>query len=122
MSILVVMPALSPTMTEGNLVKWFKSEGDEVEPGDVLAEIETDKATMEIESTDKGMIGKILISSGAESVKVNTTLAVILEEGENLNHLQSISGSIANEQLEAASSLNEENMPETTSNLSLIHI
>jgi len=116
MSILVVMPALSPTMTEGNLVKWFKSEGDEVEPGDVLAEIETDKATMEIESTDKGMIGKILISSGAESVKVNTTLAVILEEGENLNHLQSISGSIANEQLEAASSLNEENIPETTSN------
>ncbi|MBI37358.1 MAG: pyruvate dehydrogenase complex E1 component subunit beta [Alphaproteobacteria bacterium] len=116
MSILVVMPALSPTMTEGNLVKWFKSEGDEVEPGDVLAEIETDKATMEIESTDKGMIGKILISSGAESVKVNTTLAVILEEGENLNHLQSISGSITNEQLEAASSLNEENIPETTSN------
>ena len=93
-SIFVVMPTLSPTMTEGNLVKWFKSEGDDVEPGEVLAEIETDKATMEIESTDKGIIGKILVSAGTESVKVNTMLAVILEEGENLDDAELLSSSI----------------------------
>ena len=113
MSIFVVMPTLSPTMTEGNLVKWFKSEGDDVEPGEVLAEIETDKATMEIESTDKGIIGKILVSAGTESVKVNTMLAVILEEGENLDDAELLSSSILKEQIQADTSQNTENAPNT---------
>ena len=64
----ILMPALSPTMTEGNLAKWLKSEGDKVEPGDVIAEIETDKATMEVEAVDEGIIGKILIAEGTEGV------------------------------------------------------
>ena len=113
MSIFVVMPTLSPTMTEGYLVKWFNSEGDDVEPGEVLAEIETDKATMEIESTDKGIIGKILVSAGTESVKVNTMLAVILEEGENLDDAELLSSSILKEQIQADTSQNTENAPNT---------
>ena len=76
------MPALSPTMTEGTLSKWLKKEGDLVKPGDVLAEIETDKATMEIESVDEGILCKILVSEGTESVKVNETIA-LLDNGSN---------------------------------------
>ncbi|MDH3738104.1 MAG: pyruvate dehydrogenase complex E1 component subunit beta, partial [Alphaproteobacteria bacterium] len=83
MSVEVLMPALSPTMTEGNLARWLKAEGDSVAPGDVLAEIETDKATMEVEAVDEGVLGKILVPEGAEDVAVNTPIAVILEEGEN---------------------------------------
>src|SRR3546814_15526173 len=83
MSIQVLMPALSPTMTEGNLARWLKSEGDSVAPGDVLAEIETDKATMEVEAVDEGVLGKILVQEGTENVAVNTPIAVILEEGES---------------------------------------
>tara|TARA_B100000780_G_scaffold265731_1_gene221366 strand:- start:728 stop:2191 length:1464 start_codon:yes stop_codon:yes gene_type:complete len=79
----ILMPALSPTMTEGNLAKWMKSEGDKVEPGDVIAEIETDKATMEVEAVDEGTIGKILIAEGTEGVAVNTAIAVLLEDGES---------------------------------------
>lgn len=82
MPIEVLMPALSPTMTEGNLVKWLKKEGDSVASGEVIAEIETDKATMEVESVDEGKIGKIFVSEGTESVKVNTLIALLLEEGE----------------------------------------
>jgi len=82
MPIEVLMPALSPTMTEGKLAKWLKNEGDEVKSGDVLAEIETDKATMEVEAVDEGRIGKILIAAGTENVTVNTPIAVILGEGE----------------------------------------
>lgn len=82
MPIEVLMPALSPTMTEGNLVKWLKKEGDSVASGEVIAEIETDKATMEVESVDEGKIGKIFIPEGTESVKVNTLIALLLEEGE----------------------------------------
>lgn len=82
MPIQILMPALSPTMTEGTLSKWMKSEGDSVEAGDVIAEIETDKATMEVEAVDEGTIGKILISEGSENVAVNTPIAVLLEEGE----------------------------------------
>ena len=72
----ILMPALSPTMTEGKLAKWLKKEGDAVESGDVIAEIETDKATMEFEAVDEGVIGKILVSEGSEGVKVNTPIAV----------------------------------------------
>ena len=83
MSVQVLMPALSPTMTEGNLARWLKAEGDTVSPGDVLAEIETDKATMEVEAVDEGVLGKILVPEGAEDVAVNTPIAVILEDGES---------------------------------------
>ncbi|MBI28725.1 MAG: pyruvate dehydrogenase complex E1 component subunit beta [Pelagibacteraceae bacterium] len=77
MTINIIMPALSPTMKDGKLIKWFKKEGDEINPGDVLAEIETDKATMEIEAVDKGILSKILISAGTESVKVNEIIATM---------------------------------------------
>lgn len=87
MSITILMPALSPTMTEGNLARWLKSEGDTVAPGDVIAEIETDKATMEVESVDEGILGKILVAEGTEEIPVNTPIAVILEEGEDSSAL-----------------------------------
>ena len=83
MPIEILMPALSPTMEEGNLSKWLKKEGDKVAPGDVIAEIETDKATMEVEAVDEGTLGKILIQAGAEGVKVNTPIAVLLQDGES---------------------------------------
>ncbi|KSV74650.1 pyruvate dehydrogenase subunit beta [Sinorhizobium sp. GL2] len=76
------MPALSPTMEEGTLSKWLKNEGDKVSSGDVIAEIETDKATMEVEAVDEGTIGKLLIAAGTEGVKVNTPIAVLLQDGE----------------------------------------
>ncbi len=79
----VLMPALSPTMTEGKLAKWVKKEGDKVKAGQVIAEIETDKATMEVEAVDEGTIGKILVPAGTDGVKVNTLIAVLLEEGES---------------------------------------
>ena len=79
----ILMPALSPTMEEGTLAKWLVKEGDTVNSGDILAEIETDKATMEFEAVDEGVIGKILIEEGSEGVKVNTAIAVLLEEGED---------------------------------------
>src|SRR5665213_2712020 len=82
MSIQILMPALSPTMTEGKLTKWLKKEGDKVKAGQVIAEIETDKATMEVEAVDEGIIGKILVPAGTEGVAVNTPIAVLLEEGE----------------------------------------
>jgi len=83
MPIDILMPALSPTMEEGNLAKWLKNEGDKVTSGDVIAEIETDKATMEVEAVDEGTIGKILVPAGTEGVKVNTPIAVLLQEGES---------------------------------------
>ena len=87
MPIQILMPALSPTMTEGTLAKWLKGEGDSVESGDILAEIETDKATMEIEAVDEGVLGKIMIAEGSEGVPVNTVIAVLLEEGEDASAL-----------------------------------
>ena len=87
MSIEILMPALSPTMTEGNLARWLKSEGDSISPGDVIAEIETDKATMEVEAVDEGVLGKILVPEGAEDVAVNTPIAVILEDGESADDI-----------------------------------
>ena len=83
MPIQILMPALSPTMTEGGLAKWMKSEGDVVESGDILCEIETDKATMEVEAVDEGVLGRILVAEGTEGVLVNTPIAVLLEEGES---------------------------------------
>src|SRR5437879_5765759 len=83
MPIEILMPALSPTMTEGNLARWLKKEGDEVHSGDVIAEIETDKATMEYESADEGRIGKIIVPEGAQGIKVNQPIALLLEEGED---------------------------------------
>ncbi|KFI28077.1 pyruvate dehydrogenase complex dihydrolipoamide acetyltransferase [Paenirhodobacter enshiensis] len=79
----ILMPALSPTMEEGTISKWLKKEGDEVRSGDILAEIETDKATMEFEAVDEGTLGKILIPEGTAGIKVNTPIAVLLEEGED---------------------------------------
>ena len=79
----ILMPALSPTMTEGTLARWLKKEGDSVAPGDVIAEIETDKATMEVEAVDEGRIGRILVQEGTEGVAVNTPIAVLLAEGED---------------------------------------
>ena len=78
----ILMPALSPTMTEGNLAKWIKKEGDQVRSGDVIAEIETDKATMEVEAVDEGKLSQILVPEGTEGVKVNTPIAVIAGDGE----------------------------------------
>ncbi|WP_170580892.1 pyruvate dehydrogenase complex E1 component subunit beta [Ruegeria arenilitoris] len=79
----ILMPALSPTMEEGTLAKWLVKEGDTVSSGDILAEIETDKATMEFEAVDEGIVGKILIAEGTEGVKVNTPIAILVEEGED---------------------------------------
>ena len=91
MSINILMPALSPTMTEGNLAKWLKSEGDKVEAGDVIAEIETDKATMEVEAVDEGVLGKILVAEGTENVSVNDVIAVLLEDGESADDIGDVS-------------------------------
>ena len=87
MPVQILMPALSPTMTEGNLVRWLKNEGDTIKAGQVLAEIETDKATMEVEAVDEGILGKILIAAGTDEVKVNEVIALLLEEGEDASAL-----------------------------------
>lgn len=91
----ILMPALSPTMEEGTLAKWLVKEGDTVASGDILAEIETDKATMEFEAVDEGVIGKILIDAGSEGVKVNTPIAVLLEDGESADDIKASSTSAA---------------------------
>jgi pyruvate dehydrogenase E1 component beta subunit len=91
MPVQILMPALSPTMEEGKLAKWVKAEGDTVAPGDVIAEIETDKATMEVEAVDEGRLGKILVPAGTEGVKVNTPIAVLVADGEDINAAQSAS-------------------------------
>ena len=85
MTIKILMPALSPTMTDGKLAKWFKAEGDQVAAGDILAEIETDKTTMEMEAVDDGVLGKIVIAEGTEGVAINSLIAVMLEEGEDVS-------------------------------------
>ncbi|MCV2891834.1 pyruvate dehydrogenase complex dihydrolipoamide acetyltransferase [Lentibacter sp. XHP0401] len=100
----ILMPALSPTMEEGTLAKWLVKEGDTVSSGDIMCEIETDKATMEFEAVDEGVIGKILISEGTEGVKVNTAIAVLLEEGESADDI----GKSAAPKKDAAPTANEE--------------
>src|SRR6187549_1812005 len=84
----ILMPALSPTMEKGNLAKWLVKEGDAVKAGDVIAEIETDKATMEVEAVDEGIFGKILVPAGTENVKVNAAIALLLEDGEDKKALE----------------------------------
>ncbi len=101
----ILMPALSPTMEEGTLAKWLVKEGDTVNSGDLLAEIETDKATMEFEAVDEGVIGKILVAEGTEAVKVNTAIAVLLEEGETADDISTTS---------SAPAATTETVPETT--------
>ena len=95
MPIQVLMPALSPTMEKGNLAKWLKKEGETIKSGDVIAEIETDKATMEVEATDEGTLGKILIPEGTADVAVNTPIATILADGESAADLGKESGKAA---------------------------
>jgi pyruvate dehydrogenase E1 component beta subunit len=90
MTIQILMPALSPTMTEGTLAKWLKKEGDKIKAGQVIAEIETDKATMEVEAVDEGILGRIVIPAGTENVKVNELIAVLLEDGEKPEALQTV--------------------------------
>src|SRR3954462_15417182 len=85
----ILMPALSPTMEKGNLAKWVKQEGDKVKAGDVIAEIETDKPTMEVEAVDEGTLGKILVPEGTADVAVNTPIAVILGDGESAGDIKS---------------------------------
>jgi pyruvate dehydrogenase E1 component beta subunit len=85
----ILMPALSPTMEQGKLAKWLKKEGDKVKPGDVLAEIETDKATMEVEAIDEGVLAKILVSDGTDNVAVNTPIAILADEGEDVSSASS---------------------------------
>ena len=84
----ILMPALSPTMEEGTLAKWLVKEGDTVSAGDILAEIETDKATMEFEAVDEGTISKILVSEGSEGIKVNSPIAILADDGENISNLE----------------------------------
>ena len=88
MPIQILMPALSPTMTEGNVASWLKNEGDSVQAGDILCEIETDKATMEVEATDEGTLGRIVVPAGTEGVAVNAVIGLILEEGEDASALE----------------------------------
>jgi pyruvate dehydrogenase E1 component beta subunit len=97
----ILMPALSPTMEEGTLAKWLVKEGDTVSSGQIIAEIETDKATMEFEAVEEGTVGKILIDEGAEGIKVNTPIAVLLEEGEDASDLGDAAGAARPEQAEA---------------------
>ena len=103
MPIAVTMPALSPTMEEGTLARWLKQEGDSVNPGDVIAEIETDKATMEVEAVDEGVLGRIVVPEGTEGVKVNATIAWLLEEGEDASALPAAGEEDAAAKPEAAS-------------------
>ena len=95
MPIDILMPALSPTMEEGTLAKWLKAEGDTVSAGDVIAEIETDKATMEVEAVDEGVVGKILVAEGTENVKVNEKIAVLLADGEEASALEAAASATA---------------------------
>src|SRR6476659_6573077 len=97
MPIQVLMPALSPTMEKGNLAKWLKKEGETIKSGDVIAEIETDKATMEVEATDEGTLGKILVPEGTADVDVNTPIATILADGESAADLAKASAPVKQE-------------------------
>src|ERR1019366_3620634 len=95
MPIEVLMPALSPTMEKGNLSKWVKAVGDRIKSGDIIAEIETDKATMEVEATDEGTLGKILVPEGTADVAVNTPIAMILSDGEDATAMKDPAGAAA---------------------------
>ena len=110
MPIEILMPALSPTMTEGNLVAWLKAEGDTILPGEVIAEIETDKATMEVEAVDEGVLGKILVEAGTEGVSVNAAIAILLEEGEDKSSIKD--NAYRSDQIEVKNTQNSEKKSE----------
>ena len=112
MTINITMPALSPTMEEGKLAKWLVNEGDEVSAGDVIAEIETDKATMEVEAVDEGIIGKILIEGGTDNVKVNDVIAVLLEEGESKDDIDASKTSSSSSENQKEEALKEDKAEE----------
>ncbi|HZA02471.1 MAG TPA: biotin/lipoyl-containing protein, partial [Hyphomicrobiaceae bacterium] len=95
MPVNILMPALSPTMEKGNLAKWFKKEGDKIKPGDVIAEIETDKATMEYEAIDEGTLAKIVVPEGTQDVPVQSLIAVLAEEGEDVKAAAAAAGKSA---------------------------
>ena len=103
MTIQILMPALSPTMEEGTLAKWLVAEGDTVSSGDIIAEIETDKATMEVEAVDEGTVGKLMVAEGTENVKVNEVIAILLEEGEDASAVDSAGAAPAPAAAEAPS-------------------
>ncbi len=111
MTISILMPALSPTMTEGTLARWLKKEGDAIRSGDVIAEIETDKATMEVEAADEGTLGKILVAAGTENVPVNQPIAILLEEGEEAGALKSAPESLLPAQIPAQAPVEESPPP-----------
>ncbi len=111
MPIKIIMPSLSPTMSDGKIGKWLKKEGDTIKAGDILAEIETDKATMEYESTEEGILGKILVPSGTEGVLVNSLIAVILEDGETEADIQSFVSKFASNSVVEPSSSTESVVP-----------
>ncbi|MCX8503277.1 MAG: biotin/lipoyl-binding protein, partial [Beijerinckiaceae bacterium] len=89
MAVEILMPALSPTMEKGNLAKWLKKEGDRIKSGDILAEIETDKATMKVEAVDEGILAKILVAGGTQDVAVNQVIALIASDGEDVSKVAS---------------------------------
>ncbi|MEO0815872.1 MAG: pyruvate dehydrogenase complex E1 component subunit beta [Pseudomonadota bacterium] len=111
MSVDILMPALSPTMEEGTLAKWLKSEGDSISSGDVIAEIETDKATMEVEAVDEGVLAKILIPEGTEGVKVNAVIALLAEDGEDASSVSSSGNGAAAQAAEAPAPTSVEATP-----------
>src|ERR1043165_6492714 len=112
MPIEVLMPALSPTMEKGNLAKWIKHEGDKVKSGDVIAEIETDKATMEVEAVDEGTLGKILVPEGTEDVAVNTPIAVIMADGEDAAAIDGVKAAPPRKSEPAAAEKVQESRPQ----------
>ncbi|MDE0371049.1 MAG: pyruvate dehydrogenase complex dihydrolipoamide acetyltransferase [Rhodospirillales bacterium] len=112
MPTLIRMPALSPTMTEGTLARWLKKEGDGVEPGDVIAEIETDKATMEVEAVDEGTLGKILVADGTEGVAVNSVIAVLMGEGEDSQALEEVAADLDEPSAPRPAAITESSSPE----------
>jgi pyruvate dehydrogenase E2 component (dihydrolipoyllysine-residue acetyltransferase) len=114
MPINILMPALSPTMTEGTVAKWLMKEGDEVKAGDVLAEIETDKATMEVEAVDEGTLGKIIVAEGTEGVPVNDVIAVLLEEGEDKSAIDAAPKPATKSTAQATAPAAETTAPATT--------
>jgi len=112
MPTLIRMPALSPTMTEGTLARWLKKEGDGVEPGDVIAEIETDKATMEVEAVDEGTLGKVLVADGTEGVAVNSVIAVLMGEGEDSQALEEVAADLDEPSAPRPAAITESSSPE----------
>ena len=112
MPTLIRMPALSPTMTEGTLARWLKNEGDGIEPGDVIAEIETDKATMEVEAVDEGTLGKILVADGTEGVAVNSVIAVLVGEGEDPQSVEAATAELGDTTVPEPSSGPQPSAPE----------